>query len=107
MQAEHANAESLSRYQPGTHRAARVPDSVREQLARFKAEQAGGINQEAAWFAIPDERRTQLIALCTNRDTARAHMLRWRDLDVFERMTISSECRGMVRDLRNVAGLLK
>lgn len=94
-------------HQPEGARPARVPKFVREQLARFKAEQAGGINQEAAWFAISDERRTQLIALCTQRDTARAHMLRWRDLDVFERMTISSECRGLVRDLRNVAGLLK
>lgn len=88
-------------------RPARVPKFVREQLARFKVEQAEGINQEAAWFAIPDERRAQLIALCTNRDTTRAHMLRWRDLDAFERMTISSECRGLVRDLGKVAGLLK
>lgn len=92
---------------PKAARPARVPKFVREQLARFKAERDAGINQEAAWFAIPDERRAQLIALCTQRDTARAHMLRWADLDVFERMTIAGECRGLVRDLSKVAGLLK
>lgn len=107
MSTAHANAESLTRYQPSTHRAARAPEFVREQLARFKAERDAGINQEAVWFAIPDERRAQLVALCTDRDTARAHMLRWADLTVFERLAIAGECRGLVRDLGKVAGLLK
>ncbi len=106
MTTAHANAESLTRYQPGTHRAARVPDSVREQLAKLKAERAARIKDDELWLSIPDERRAQLVALCTQRGD-RGHMLLWRDMTVFERMAIASECRGLVRDLGKVAGLLK
>lgn len=106
MQA-HANAGSLDRFQPSTHRAARVPDSVREQLATLKAESAARIKEDELWLSIPDERRAQLVALCTQRGGERGHMLLWRDMTVFERMAIASECRGLVRDLGKVAGLLK
>lgn len=103
---EHAgNVESLTRWVDTAPPKRPAPDHVRALLSRLRAERDP--RGDAAWFAIPDERRAQLLALLTERDTERAHMVRWSELTDDEKAVIGTEARGLVRDLGRIAGALR
>lgn len=103
---EHAgNVESLRPWVDTLPPRQPAPAHVRALLARLRAERDP--RGDAAWFAIPDERRVQLLALLTERDTDRAHMVRWSELTDDEKAIIGTEARGLVRDLGRIAGGLR
>lgn len=86
---------------------ARVPDYVRALSERLHLEAIKARNHGDAWFAIPEELRCLLIALCTERDPARGHMVKWSDLNEVEKTTIGVQARSFVRGLGKVAEVLR
>lgn len=107
MQAR-GNVAALEPWKPEPVEVAPMPAGLRQWLAQRKDEQARALlcRRDAAWMAIPQGTRERLLSMCTDRATAGAHRLRWRDLTDAERAEVGACVRGLVRDLGPVAGAL-
>lgn len=85
----------------------RTPENIKAQREALRMEWLRVSNTNAAWFKVPDELRCLLIALCTERSTERAHMVKWSDLTEVEKTTIGVQARSFVRGLGKVAEVLR
>lgn len=85
----------------------RTPEYVKAKREAIRLESLKLGNMNEAWFRVPDELRCLLVALCTERDTSRAHMLKWSDFSDVEKTTIGVQARSFVRGLGKVAEVLR
>jgi hypothetical protein len=85
----------------------RFPDALKLQRERLRLVAIERHGRGAAWFRIPDEVRALLIALCTERGTDRAHLIKWQDLTEDEQIVIGVQARALVRGLAGAAESLR
>lgn len=85
----------------------RAPEHIKAKRDALRLESLKLGNMNEAWFKVPDELRCLLIALCTERDPSRGHMVKWSDLNDVEKTTIGVQARSFVRGLGKVAEVLR
>lgn len=85
----------------------RAPEHIKAKRDALRLESLKLGSHNEAWFRVPDELRCLLVALCTERDTSRAHMLKWSDFTDVEKTTIGVQARSFVRGLGKVAEVLR